>query len=135
MVTLKSWFSIKRMPFFLLAFWSMMLVVSGGLFALNSAQVGMAQLLRHSSGLYLFLVLLATILKIFFFIYEWQHKKALWGLLIVEALSLNVLTILPIYLLSKHAQETSRMTRQSKLIAVCLGIVLCLQVTIYLGSL
>lgn len=134
MLTIKNWFSIKKWPFFLLAFWLIILTISGGLFAFNSAQVGIEKLLMNSSlGLYLFLFFLATLLKMLFFINEWQHKKALWFLLLAEILSVNFISLLPIYLLSRHADDTYHMKTQSKVIGVCLGMVVCLQVTVYLN--
>ncbi|WP_207942498.1 hypothetical protein DOK78_000865 [Enterococcus sp. DIV2402] len=135
MLTIKNWFSIKKLPFFLLAFWLIILTISGGLFAFNSTQVGTEKLLMNSSlGLYLFLFFLATLLKILFFINEWQHKKALWFLLFAEILSFNFISVLPIYLLGKHANDTTKMKSQSKMIGICLGLVLCLQVTVYVNQ-
>ncbi len=74
-----------------------------------------------------------TYLKILFFINEWQYKKALWFLLLVEILSVNFISLLPIYLLSRHADGTNQIKTQSKVMGVCLGIVVCLQVTVYLN--
>ncbi|WP_146623271.1 hypothetical protein [Enterococcus florum] len=119
--------STKQLTGFLIFFWSLTMIASGLWLFLQVQQQGLVTLLQHSVfALYIFLLLFLSLLKLLVLVQFQSTVFSATVLLLVELLSLNLMMILPLWLLRNRMsnQEKHRSVQDICLLVLLLAAVL-----------
>ncbi|MDT2600151.1 hypothetical protein P7D85_10230 [Enterococcus hulanensis] len=131
--TLTNRISTKQLNGFLIIFWSFTLVASALWLFFQINQQGFRFLAQQSVFvLYIFLLFFMTLLKLMTLAKFQSSKVGVKILFVVEILSLNFTTVIPLFLLKNRVSgKDKELSMQSKMTVGLLGVALILQTLIY----
>lgn len=124
----------KQLNGFLILFWALTIVACVLWFFIQITQQGLLAVTQSSIfGLYLFLLFFMTMLKLMALARFQTSKVGLTLLFIVEILSLNFTTVIPLFLLrSRLGDKAEKWTSQTIFTVGLLGVALILQMLVYI---
>lgn len=124
----------KQLNGFLIIFWTLTIVASILWLFIQLAQQKLLVFAQGSIfGLYIFLLFFMTMLKLITLAKFQSSKVGLTLLFIVEILSLNFTTVVPLFLLRSRVKgEAGKWTIQTIFTVGLLGVALMLQILIYI---
>lgn len=119
-------FSAKKLSDFLLMFWGITLLASATWLFLYGVST-----LNEPFTLYIFLLFFMTLLKLLML--SQSNRLIIWLLLIVEILSLNLLSVIPLFFLRNHvANDENALSLRGKAVMSLLSLAVVLQTMIFL---